>query len=346
MKPNLNYLVFEVTTKCNLQCKYCYNIWKLPQEKTIQLNSFKSAKKTLKKIFSIAEVEHVTFTGGEPFLAERFLELVLFARLKNKSVSVISNGNTGSEKDLKTLIDFGVNLFEFPIHSYKPEIHDKMTNTVGSWEKSVATTKFVIENGGFVVPVIVITKYNFAEISETLEFINKLGLKRIMLNRYNIGGERINNFGDILPNIHELRQSYKSASKTAFELNLRLSSNVCTPFCILNPKDYPNIGFSSCSTDISKRPLSLDIQGNLRFCNHSPTLMGNIFTKKFSEILNSEESKLWENTIPEFCTNCPVYEKCMGGCRAASEQMGFTVKEVDPIIKHYQIYYQKDLKIF
>jgi organic radical activating enzyme len=62
-----------------------------------QFNSYKQAKKTLKRLFKIAEVGSVTFTGGEPFLAERFNELVLFTRLKNKSVTIITNGNAAAK---------------------------------------------------------------------------------------------------------------------------------------------------------------------------------------------------------------------------------------------------------
>ena len=41
----------------------------------------------------MADVEQVTFTGGEPFLAERFSELVLYTRMKRKQVAIITNGN-------------------------------------------------------------------------------------------------------------------------------------------------------------------------------------------------------------------------------------------------------------
>lgn len=332
MKPDLSYIVFEVTSVCNLRCCYCYNIWKRPDVGFEHFNSYKNAKKSLKKLFSVANVNHVTFTGGEPFLAERFAELVLFTRLQKKTVSVISNGNTSSFQEIKTLIDFGVNLFEFPLHSANPEIHDSMTCVKGSWEKTLKSIKFTLESGGNVVPVVVITKLNCEYISETLEFINNLGLKRIMLNRYNIGGESVGDFKKILPSKTELQKAYKSASISGYKHNLQLSSNVCTPFCILNPTDYPNISFSSCSSDVSKRPLTLDINGNLRFCNHSPTVMGNIFSEKIENILNSEKTENWENTVPDFCKNCSIYTKCLGGCRAASEQLGHSVKEVDPII--------------
>ncbi len=88
MKINLPYITYEITSVCNLKCKYCYNFWKAPDTAEFtDFNSYKQAKKTLNKIFKLADVKHITFTGGEPFMAERFQELVLFTRLKQKTVT-------------------------------------------------------------------------------------------------------------------------------------------------------------------------------------------------------------------------------------------------------------------
>ena len=89
MKLYLPHISLEITSECNLNCKYCYNIWKVDNKNFEHLNSYKKAVKVLKRIFKIAEVDNVTFTGGEPFLSERFLEIVLFTRMKGKNVTAI-----------------------------------------------------------------------------------------------------------------------------------------------------------------------------------------------------------------------------------------------------------------
>ena len=183
MKQKLPFIIFETTSVCNLNCRYCYNIWKRPGEKDIPKNSYKQAKKTLQRFFKMADVEQVTFTGGEPFLAERFSELILFTRMKKKQVAIISNGNKASKEDYKTMINIGVNLFEFPIHSNQADVHDYLTQVPGSWQKVIQTIKDVQELKGNIVAVIVITKANFKHIDKTLAFIKKLRIDRIMLNR-------------------------------------------------------------------------------------------------------------------------------------------------------------------
>ena len=334
MKPKLPLLSFEVTMTCNLKCRFCYNHYKNTGVKP-KISSYTIAKKTLKKIFKVFDVGQLTFTGGEPFMSERFSELVLLARLKGATVTVISNGNFAQIDKYLQLTELGVKLFELPIHSHNPEIHDLMTGRKGSHEKSVSIIKNLIVNAVTPVAVIVLTKFNADSILETVKFISNLGIKQVMLNRYNIGGEGVKNPLEVLPTESQLKKAFSDISLFALKNNLKVFSSVCTPFCILKPTEYPGIGFSSCSTDITKRPVTIDYLGNLRFCNHSPVVLGNIFKNLPQEILSNPLLKEWENVVPIFCENCEKFKYCKAGCRAASQQCGFALDKPDPIIFMY-----------
>lgn len=304
----------------------------MPDSELKSYNSYKQALKTLKKLFKIADIKNIAFTGGEPLMAERFLEIVLYCRMQGKSITIISNGTYGKQEDYHHLINMGVGLFEIPIHSPTAEIHDKMTQLPGSWQKSQDAIRYIIDNEAYVVPVIVLTKFNAAVLEETLAYIASLGLKRIMLNRYNIGGYGLKKPMDISLSQNELKSAFDVANAMSSKLKLVISSNVCTPQCVLNPADYPAIAFGNCSTNVLNRPLTLDIEGNMRLCNHSPVVAGNIYKQDLSEILFSDYSEKWETNIPEYCSKCDLWQKCLGGCRAASEQMGNGLLKEDPII--------------
>jgi radical SAM protein with 4Fe4S-binding SPASM domain len=304
----------------------------MPGAKHDRLNSYKQARKTLSRLFRIADIQHITFTGGEPFLAERVEELALYVRMKKKSVTLITNGSGADEEHYRTMIKLGVDLFEIPVHSAQAEIHDAMTRVKGSWNNAVNSIKLLLSLKAEVVPVVVITKLNASVLQETLEFIKGLGLRRIMLNRYNIGGEGLREKNRILVENDELKRTYALANGLSKELDLDLTSNVCTPFCLLNPEEYPNIAFGSCSSDAKRLPITVDIAGNLRLCNHSPIVAGNIFESNIDEIFNSEHARNWLKETPGFCSACALYEKCLGGCRAAALQMGLPGNEADPVI--------------
>lgn len=333
----LSHIALELTDQCNLACKFCYNIWKIPGSKRKSFNSYEKATKTLAKLFMQATVKNVTLTGGEPFMSERIKEIALYCRMQGKSVTIISNGSKASIEDYNDLIKMGITLFELPIHSYKEETHDLITNIQGSWKKSIRSIIYIQQLQGNPVPVIVLTKYNISDLSKTLDFINSLGLKRIMLNRYNIGGNGVSDPSFVSATHSQLKAGFRIANEKAKHLDLLISSNVCSPDCLLDPKEYPYVAFGHCSKDILSKPITMDINGNIRLCNHSPIIAGNIFTQPLQEILSSSYASSWNKIKPNYCNTCSKWETCRGGCRAASEQCGFDLDQVDPILTSEQL---------
>jgi radical SAM protein with 4Fe4S-binding SPASM domain len=331
-KIHLPHISFEVCTNCNLKCRYCYNIWKAPGGEFPGEVTYRKARKVIKKLYKRAHVDHFTFTGGEPLLFERLAELVLYVRLKGSTVTLISNGNAGTEDDFKMLIKLGVGLFEFPYHSTDPKIHDLMAGVEGAHAKSLKTIEMVQRLGGRVVAVIVLTKHNIPTLEETLLKLKEMNVASVMLNRFNIGGAGIQWAEDLMPSLNDLRDAFALTDKVITENKIPLTSNVCTPMCVLNPKDYPHIGFGHCSSDPKLKPITLDHWGNIRLCNHSPVYAGNIIENSFEEIFNNDYVKSWDEKEPEFCSGCELYPACFAGCRAAAEQMGMTIRGEDPVL--------------
>ena len=288
--------------------------------------------KVVKQVLKVANVEALTFTGGEPFLSERFEEVVLFTRLRRKKVNIITNGNSATPDSLKRLVKMGVQLFELPFHSYRADIHDAMTSKNGSWNKTYQSMMSLIQNGAYVVPVIVLTKLNYHVLAETLEFLAKKGFQRIIINRFNIGGNGIRWNNELQLSKKELNTAFEQANEYSEKLGLTISSNVCTPFCIIDPKDYLNLQFGSCPAEARYKPITVDLNGDMRLCNHSPIVVGNIFTTDIYELLDSDYARSWAELKPSFCSDCTKFDDCLGGCRAASEQLQKTLLDIDPII--------------
>ncbi|NLG16530.1 MAG: radical SAM protein [Fibrobacter sp.] len=331
MKFPLCHVIFEITQECNLSCLYCYNYWR-GKGHIAQQYEFKSAQKTLKRILNIFDLVHITFTGGEPFLAEGFSELILKCRLKGKGVTVISNGTVAAEPDYRILSMMGVTLFEFPLHSDNPAIHDKMTNSVGSFNKVIESIGCLQELKTDVCVVCVLTKLNIESLRDTLHFAQQLGVRRFMLARFNIGGRGIENSEMLLPSLEQLKSAFRIADCFAQKNKMKITANVCVPECIIDPSDYPHIPVSSCGSDFLKKPVTIDSSGNVRFCNHSPVKAGNIFSESMDSIFNSEYARSWKNDCPPYCSGCKSWDICHGGCRAASEQLYGSLNHEDPII--------------
>jgi len=281
---------------------------------------------------SSADVGQITFTGGEPLLANGIEELVLYCRMRRVRVSVISNGTVGDETMYRTLNDVGVSLFQFPIHASKPELHDYLTGLNGSWDRSVRSIMEVTRMKSDIVVVYVITALNHQEIEPIMALLQALGVKRLMLARFNVGGRGVKNVDELLPSVPDLNNVFWIANSKASAYGLTVSANVCLPFCIIDPMEYPSIRIASCSANHRNRPITVDYIGNVRMCNHSPTVMGNIFKHSFDSIFSSEYVQKWQQ-LPDECVGCQKASKCRGGCRAASEQVGGTLDAYDPYIE-------------
>ncbi len=329
----LPFVVFESTSECNQDCLYCYNIWKRPGDSEWGSAGFRQTLGTLKSLFRQAEVSHVTFSGGEPFLSERFLELVLACRMRGKSVTVITNGTCASAEDYRSLEEIGVGMFELPLLSVHSEVHDRLTCSPGSWRKVTESIDILRELDIPLVAVIVLTKINFPDLGQTLDFLKERGITRIMLNRFNVGGRGIGQWRRLSLSKQELRRAFSLADRKAEEDHLSISANVCTPFCILDPKDYPHIQTVSCSPRIEQRPVALDALGNIRLCNHSPTILGNIHSTPLEQIFRSPYLRRFAQTVPKICAGCEQFNECQGGCRAAGEQLWGSLDQGDPLLR-------------
>lgn len=330
-------VIFEFTTKCNLKCRYCYNYWKKETDYIEDIEKC-NPKKTLKQWFKRVKTDRVTFSGGEPTTNfDELLDCIMYLKRRNKKVTIITNATLLSKEKLELLAMIKVDLFEITINSYDKNIHEMLNGVKDSFEKSVTAIKYLLSRKCDVVVPVVITKYNVLEIDKTLDYIYNLGIKRIMVNRYNIGGNGCNDVTEILPTLEELKTAYKKCNDFAIEKDIKLHSLVCCPICAINPDDYSNIVFSNCACKNKNRKYTLTRDGNVRYCNHSPSILGNIYNETMKNIISSEKLNQWAQIEPEFCTDCSKKELCHYGCRAASEQMGYGLSKEDPIIDMYGI---------
>jgi radical SAM protein with 4Fe4S-binding SPASM domain len=292
------------------------------------------ARKTLKKLLSQASVGHLSFSGGEPLLLSNVHDLVLRARFKGCKVNVLTNGTLLTAEALDNFLSLGVGVIQIPILSADASVHDSLTCLPGSWEKAVDALRRT-GKAGIGAAVLVITKVNAPGVAETLGLIRDCGIRTVMVNRFNIGGNGIRNARELVPDRKTLQDAF--AEVEAFAVanpDMSFVSGVCTPLCYLDTIPYPHIRFTRCSTDLTGRPVTVNFDGDVRFCNHSPRVLGNIYSRPIGEILTDPEINGWYAGVPEECGKCVLLQRCGGGCRAAAEQVHGTFSGLDPILDY------------
>lgn len=334
-KPSVGIVVFELTDACNQACKFCYNYWKGGEcSQKMEAPDYRLARRTLSRLLRQASIGRISFSGGEPMMMPHIHDLALKVRFSGAQLNLLTNGTLLSDQDIEIFDQLGVGAVQIPILATTPEPHDKITSLGGSWQRAVGAARKVAQRRkGMLVPVLIVSKMNLHRIEECLEFFhNELGADYALINRFNVGGLGLKNASMLNLTHEELRSMFERANAAAARLGMTLQSGVCTPLCVVDPKNYPNILFTNCSTDFSRRPLTVNFRGDVRFCNHSPKVLGNIHKTPLGEIIERASQDAYFSSVPTKCDGCELWERCRGGCRAASEQLYGTFGEVDPIV--------------
>ena len=332
-RTSVDNIVFELTQACNQCCRFCYNYWRDGSTPLPPPDPGK-VRRTLRKLLSQASVGTISFSGGEPTLLRNIFDLALKARLKGSQVNILTNGTLLTGDMLDGLKGIGVGAVQIPLLSADPAIHDYLTGRPGSWQKAVEATRQVaarFDKGAY--SVLVVTKVNAPGVTETLNLIRDLGVRGVMVNRFNLGGMGLRNIPELNLDPETLRKAFADVEAfAAAHPQIHFISGVCTPMCLLDPAPYPHILFTWCTTDFNRRPVAVSYTGDVRFCNHSPYVIGNIYDRPLGEILTDPETAARYAAVPDRCRDCALLPRCNGGCRAASEQVYGTFAEADPLL--------------
>ena len=115
----IKYLTFEIISRCNMDCKFCFSNWRN------HVNEM--GTKRIKNILNIMKkkgLETVSFTGGEPLLRKDILEILKHAKKIGLTTILTTNGLLLKKKipKIAKYIDF----IGLPLDSPKNQIHNKM----------------------------------------------------------------------------------------------------------------------------------------------------------------------------------------------------------------------------
>lgn len=140
-KPQLTNLHIEITSKCNERCVHCY----IPHDNKvshIEPDLFYDVLKQCKNM----RLLHLTLSGGEPMLHKNFCDFLRKCKEYDFSVNVLSNLTLLNDeiiKEMKTNPLLGV---QVSLYSMNSNIHDEITQLIGSFKKTKNAILKLIEN--------------------------------------------------------------------------------------------------------------------------------------------------------------------------------------------------------
>ncbi len=151
----------ELTHRCNLTCYYCYQA-SYKHQKELSLHQWRGVLKQLAEMGTL----YVTFSGGEPFLREDFLEILANARKHNFAVSIISNGLLLTKEWAAGLADLGIMDVGISLHAANALLHDKLSGAMGSFNDALQAIRLLVTREVKVLIKHSVSNANFGEYTQ------------------------------------------------------------------------------------------------------------------------------------------------------------------------------------
>lgn len=326
-------LLYEVTARCNLKCLHCYNVWKDGVGYSEKELSTERSVALINKAARESRCIQFTFTGGEPTLRDDLEELVSCAAASCKHVTLITNGTNLPSGRVKSLIDAGVSLFELPLNSADRAMHNIMAGGIDCFDKVTRAAADIRYLGCELAFVFVGTSVNIEHWKDALELGIALGARGFLFNRYNAGGECRGKPEQMMPSVEQVRGGLAISEEYCRNYGIGIGASIAIPPCLIDPKDYPHVGFGFCAAGTDRAYYTIDPVGNVRPCNHTPTIIGNLFEMSLKDIAKTGKMKSFRKARPAFCGGCAIEEECLGGCKAAAEVCYGELEACEPFLE-------------
>lgn len=338
LKTLPNTFVLELTRHCNNNCRYCYNAWRAPElcyaKDEQEEMTTSEIKWTILKLMEELPATTVALSGGEPTLRADLPEIVQFLHSHGLVAQIISNGINLSESLVNATVKNSI--YQVSLLSWKPEVHDQLTGHHGAWNAVIDGITNVHLAGGHLIVVFVATRQNYNDIGPTVHLAMMLGAESFLYNRINAGAANLHHSEELFLTPAMVEENLRVLDEIAAITGFPISTGVVIEPCMVDITRYSHIRFGWCPLAGEQSTLIVDPAGNLRICEHSSVVLGNIRRDSIRNLYqNHAYVEAFRTIWPTECTNCDnsLKESCRGGCKAAAEQAYGTLAHVEPFVR-------------
>lgn len=192
MKNNLETHVVHLDS-CNQKCLFCMKSEDIARKREI---SFKDVRQEIIK-GKRSGCKKIDFFGGEPTVFSFLKKAVAFAQSEGMFTTIATNGLKFSSAQYADNFFSGLKIDKLAVrismHSYKPQVHDKITQIKGSHSKTVTGTKNILKYTKRVGLNVVVTSLNYKDLEKITRFIGDLGVVSIKFSMLNLTGRILKN---------------------------------------------------------------------------------------------------------------------------------------------------------
>ena len=326
--PTIMYL--NVSTYCNLACKYCFIENSPLSSQKYEKMSFETAKIAIDKF--LAELDkneivdsQIIFYGGEPLTNWNVIkDIINYIQDEKKSditLTIITNGTLLNKEIISYLmshhIGIGISIDGPKFINDKNRIFKSGNESV--YEKAMNSIKLLNDMNSSYCVSATVTPDVVENEDEVLEWLIDNKIKNIFWNLYhystkdNNWEKHYNKMSDfILKSYKILKDNNIGEEKVQEQIEMFLNQT---------------FKFHSCGA-VGLNQLTIKPNGDVCICQGDSrsykNVVGNIVSDEISDILNNPKNAQWLKmyTIDnEKCKYCPAISVCGGGCPLQAEAL-------------------------
>ncbi len=305
----LNYLFWECTTRCNLNCRHCgSDCSKDSYYKDMPLDDFLKALDTIE---SASENFTVVLTGGEPLLRKDIELCGREIRKRGMRWSLVSNGYLYDNEKHISLLNAGLGALTISVDGLESS-HNWLRNNNKSFERVDVAIGLAASASRLNFDVVTcVNKRNFQELEEIREYLIQKGVKAWRLfTIVPIGRAKEDDEMFLADNQFRELLDFISDSRTKRDIDVKFS---CEGFVGKYESKVRDTNFF-CRAGINIGSILID--GSISACpNIDRTFtQGNIYTDNFFSIWQTKyklfRDRSWTRTGK--CADCEDYKNCQG----------------------------------
>jgi radical SAM protein with 4Fe4S-binding SPASM domain len=327
--------VVELTARCDHACGHCYNAWKNPGEQPAVALDTAGTIALLDRLLEQSGCELLTLTGGEPTLRPDLPAIVDHLHRRGVKLNLISHGGHLDDAAIARIGHDTITTWELPLLAGGAALHDALSGREGAFHRVTAAIAALKSARQRVVAVFVATRSNLDQFVGVVELCVALGVDGLMINRFNPGGEGARRIGQLQASPGQLETMLEQAEALCQRWELPMACSIAMPPCLVRTERYPHLSFGTCALGTERAYYTVDPAGQLRPCNHSPTVLGDLKRQGLREILDGDTLHAYLRARPTACAGCPLERSCQGGCKAAAEACSGSPWEPDPFLGCY-----------
>jgi radical SAM enzyme (rSAM/lipoprotein system) len=305
----LNYLFWECTNRCNLNCLHCgSDCLKDSSCKDMPLEDFLSAIDTIE---SPAENLNIVLTGGEPLLRNDIELCGREIRKRGMRWSMVSNGYLYDKETHILLLNAGIGALTFSLDGLEKS-HNWLRNNNKSFEKVDNAINLAASSSRLNFDVVTcVNNRNYNELPQIYDYLIHMGVKAWRLFTITPVGRAKNNPELSLSNLQFkglLDFIYNSRKQKVIDIKFS-----CEGF-VGKYESKVRDSYFFCRAGINIGSILND--GSVSACPNIDRsfVQGNIYKDNFNEIWQTKyipfRNRTWTKTGK--CLNCEDYDDCLG----------------------------------